>query len=317
MSRNWWVNHKATVKHEIGGGYLWSPKREKNARSQFYDNMRVADVGELVLSYANGQIGHVGRVAELALDAPKPTEFGATGENWAATGWLLPVEWTALPSPVRPREIWEVLGPLMPSKYSPLVPSTGGGAQKAYLAEVSDAVFDAIFQVCGLDGWPDLSKHPQNTSVADQLEHDLEKAIERSVDLNETEKIDLIQSRRGQGKFRAGVAEIEAGCRVTGVTDPALLVASHIKPWRSCETGTERLDGHNGLLLTPNIDRLFDRGLIAFQDDGGVLISPKLGKDSLQNLGLENLGERNVGRFSKKQSSYLEYHRSSVFKSEN
>lgn len=316
MSRSWWVNHKATVKHEIGGGYLWSPKREKNARSQFYDNMRVADVGELVLSYANGQIGHVGRVAELALDAPKPTEFGTAGDNWAASGWLLPIEWTALPSPVRPREIWDVLAPLMPSKYSPLVASTGGGAQKAYLTEVSELVFEAILKVSGLHDWPELSSLSGTTSIIEKIERDQESAIESSLSLDETQKMDLIQSRRGQGKFRASVAAIETACRVTSVTDPALLVASHIKPWRSCETGTERLDGNNGLLLTPNIDRLFDRGLIAFTDVGDVLISPKLGKDSLRNLGLEDLGERNVGRFSPKQSSYLEYHRASVFKPE-
>jgi hypothetical protein len=65
------------------------------------------------------------------------------------------------------------------------------------------------------------------------------------------------------------------------VTNPWLLIASHIKPWRSCETATERLDGANGLMLTPDVDRLFDRGMISFSDDGAVLVSPALPAEDL------------------------------------
>ncbi|MGM5000125.1 HNH endonuclease [Tardiphaga sp. 538_B7_N1_4] len=40
-------------------------------------------------------------------------------------------------------------------------------------------------------------------------------------------------------------------------------------------TATERLDGANGLLLAPHVDRLFDRGLISFQASGEVLVSSR------------------------------------------
>ena len=80
MSQFWWVNHKQTARQEIEGQYLWSPKTQSNgARSVFYDNMRHASPGDLVLSYANGIVRFVGRVAEFAFTAPKPTEFGSTG----------------------------------------------------------------------------------------------------------------------------------------------------------------------------------------------------------------------------------------------
>jgi len=37
----WWVNQNQTAKQEISGGYMWSPKRNKNgARNAFYENMR-------------------------------------------------------------------------------------------------------------------------------------------------------------------------------------------------------------------------------------------------------------------------------------
>src|SRR5262245_33573398 len=78
MPRYWWVNHKQTWRQEIEGQYLWSPKTKRNGtQSEFYNNMRRASPGDLVLSYAGAQIRYVGRVAEFAFSAPKPEEFGA------------------------------------------------------------------------------------------------------------------------------------------------------------------------------------------------------------------------------------------------
>ena len=53
-----------------------------------------------------------------------------------------------------------------------------------------------------------------------------------------------------------------------------MLVASHIKPWSS-SSNVERLDPFNGLILTPNLDRAFDRGFITFDEDGAILVSPQ------------------------------------------
>ncbi len=77
----------------------------------------------------------------------------------------------------------------------------------------------------------------------------------------------------GQGKFRANVQSVERACRVTKVERPEHLVASHTKPWRD-STNEERLDGENGLLLTPTIDHLFDKGFISFEDKGDLIVSP-------------------------------------------
>ena len=63
--------------------------------------MRAANPGDLVLSCANQLIRYVGRVADFALTAPKPSEFGATGAYWNNEGWLLPAFWTRLDSPIR------------------------------------------------------------------------------------------------------------------------------------------------------------------------------------------------------------------------
>jgi hypothetical protein len=88
-------------------------------------------------------------------------------------------------------------------------------------------------------------------------------------------------------------------------------LASHCKPWRD-SSNEERLNGENGLLLTPSIDHLFDRGFIGFEDSGDLIISPVAHKPSLQRMGVETNRSVNVGKFTEGQRQYLGYHRNSV-----
>ena len=145
------------------------------------------------------------------------------------------------------------------------------------------------------------------------VDDDLEKSIAADASLNATEREALIAARRGQGRFRLNVEATERACRLSGVTDRRLLRASHIKPWRSCTTNGERLDGENGLLLTPTADHLFDRGYISFTDDGLVLVSPAIIVTELSRLGLPWVPQWNIGGFSPRQRAYLAFHRANVF----
>lgn len=130
------------------------------------------------------------------------------------------------------------------------------------------------------------------------------------VEAQETERRQLVLSRRGQGLFRARVDALEAACRVTGVADRGHLRASHIKPWRVA-TDAERLDGDNGLFLAPHIDHLFDRGYISFDDEGRVLVSPLLAPSVVRAWGIDTSAQRPM---REAQRAYLAYHRASVFK---
>ena len=81
--------------------------------------------------------------------------------------------------------------------------------------------------------------------------------------------------RIGQDIFRKALLAYWNGrCPLTGIADPELLRASHIKPWSACETDAERLDVHNGLLLSALWDAAFDKGLVTFADDGTPILSP-------------------------------------------
>lgn len=121
-----------------------------------------------------------------------------------------------------------------------------------------------------------------------------------------TTKAQLIEARVGQGRFRKDVLAREPACRLTGITHPGCLVASHIKPWAVCDDG-ERLDGANGLMLAPHIDHLFDTGLISFEDNGQLIVSPALDRAVLQAWHLDELS--NAGEFAPDQRRYLAYHR--------
>ncbi len=104
--------------------------------------------------------------------------------------------------------------------------------------------------------------------------------------VNGTEKERLMLARVGQGQFRKQLLSRWGTCSVLGCGPDTALVASHIVPWRSCLNNRERLDVNNGLLLSPNLDKLFDRGLISFADDGALLVSGDLNRDDAVALGL-------------------------------
>lgn len=146
----------------------------------------------------------------------------------------------------------------------------------------------------------------------DEQETD-EKIISDNVELSETEKKTLILARRGQGRFRANVLEKNNGCPFTGITNPSLLVASHIKPWKDSDN-TERLDGNNGIALTPTYDRLFDQGYISFEDDKKLLVSNKLDKDCIKALLLVEGQVLDGLILTEERKKYLKFHRQNKFK---
>lgn len=100
-----------------------------------------------------------------------------------------------------------------------------------------------------------------------------------------TEAERLVVQRIGQDVFRAGLlAYWQSCCPLTGITDAPLLRASHIIPWKDCANDAERLDVHNGLLLSALWDAAFDRGLVSFDDAGQPLFSPALGETARSEL---------------------------------
>ena len=109
--------------------------------------------------------------------------------------------------------------------------------------------------------------------------------IESDDEISITTKEELIKARLGQGKFRKDLIEIWKKCAISEFDVIEILVASHILPWRN-STNEERLNPYNGLLLKPDYDKLFDKGLISFNDDGKIILSNKLNKKQFEQLGI-------------------------------
>lgn len=123
---------------------------------------------------------------------------------------------------------------------------------------------------------------------------------------DETERKGLVTSRVGQGYYRQQIIEQwEGKCPVSGVTITPLLIASHIVPW-SQSNDEEKLDVNNGILLSPNVDALFDKHLISFENDGSILISDKVSGEDREALGVSESGRIKV---SEGMIPYLERHR--------
>ena len=134
--------------------------------------------------------------------------------------------------------------------------------------------------------------------------------ILESQTLNNTQKETIIQARIGQGIFRRNLIKFWNGCSLSGNPMTWFLNASNIKPWRDSDNA-ERIDVFNGLLLTPNYDKLFDKGYITFNNNGKILISSLIEKEERLLVGLkENMTLKKVEDYHKK---YLIYHKAHCF----
>jgi hypothetical protein len=100
--RFWWVNQNQTYRHEVTGGYLWSPKRKRGGQlNPFYEFMREVAPGDLVFSFADTRIRAFGLAQSYAYEAPKPPEFGRVGHNWDEIGWRVEVTFQEIPTHFR------------------------------------------------------------------------------------------------------------------------------------------------------------------------------------------------------------------------
>lgn len=158
-------------------------------------------------------------------------------------------------------------------------------------------------------GWVE-ARDTTDSEIVESPTHD-DQQLARDYGLDDTQIKQMMLSRRGQGRFRNETLRFWGGrCAVSGLPEASFLVASHIKPWKEANPN-ERLDGFNGLPLTPNLDRAFDRGYVSFAEDGSIMISPLLSVESMEALGIRpdmalRICDERIG-------TYMAYHREHIF----
>lgn len=309
----WWVNQNQTYDQEVGGGFLWSPKKAANNRKNiFYDNMTLVSIGDVVFSFKDTLIKAIGIVTRGGYSNNKPYNFGEVGDYWDAEGWCVDVDFHELKNSIRPKNHMDRLASTLPSKYSPLQ-ENGNGNQGAYLAEIPFDMAQILINLIGNEAQNVINQFV-STELNDFEEAKIEQEIIQNINLEVTEKQQLTRSRRGQGVFRTNLERIESKCRITGLSSKENLIASHIMPWKVANN-QQRLDGYNGLLLSPHVDHLFDKGFISFQDNGDLIISDLLNQEILKAWNINV--NMNVGSFHEKQKEYLNYHREKILKKKN
>jgi hypothetical protein len=124
---------------------------------------------------------------------------------------------------------------------------------------------------------------------------------------------EIVARSRGiaQRVFRGNLLRLwDGSCAVTGVREASVLKAGHIKPWAAAQTG-EKLDHFNGLLLVPNLDSLFEEGLISFRNNGSILVSDHWDREDQQRMHIT--GDLRLRQVFPESRPYLEYHRDMRF----
>ena len=136
-----------------------------------------------------------------------------------------------------------------------------------------------------------------------------------------TETQATVKVRRGQQFFRQSVINAYGvRCCISGINDPRLLIASHIKPWRNC-SDNDRVSPRNGLCLSTLHDAAFDAGLITLDEKLGVVLSKRLRsffpQQALEQNFVPFAGQpiRLPEKLAEPDGEFLRFHREEIFQS--
>jgi putative restriction endonuclease len=144
----------------------------------------------------------------------------------------------------------------------------------------------------------------------------LDRFLEKSRSLPKTTDAErLVVQRIGQDIFREALIDFWSGrCAVTGLDQPELLRASHMKPWKDCTSDAQRLDPFNGLLLAVHWDTVFDCGLVTFADDGAVQLSGKLSERARSLLLRAPSSPPRISGLWARHMPFLQHHRARIWR---
>lgn len=288
----WWVFQNKSYPRSRLGGYLWSPLVDKAGhKKSHWETMTEVQPGDIVLSSVERKIVATSVAKSAAYLSAQPDPQDA--EFWAGDGRRVDVAYADLPNPLPVDELSDLF-PLLSGEGGPL--ASDGRGKQGYLFAVEPAAAQRVLDRIG-----------RRVDV-DQI---LAGAVEADGPGPVTTADRTLKVRVGQQRFREGVLKLWGGkCAVSGVSDQRLLIASHIKSWR-LSNDQERLDPYNGLLLEAGLDRLFDTGLISFDETGLIKISAQLSDADRDAIGLS--GEMSLRYIAEASRNYLRFHLDKIF----
>jgi hypothetical protein len=282
-----WVNQGQTFKLEYQFECLWAPIQDKNGRSiHHWDTMKQLQAGDIIINYSKSKVVGYCVAQTSAYNYQKPEEFNGHS-NWGTEGRICDVKYYLFETPIDKAVIYNKIKELDGSEYSPF--NTKGNVNQGYLYKLTKEEFDVILDIASikLDSI-NVDVLPENSSVG-------------------TETLAVGKRRIGHGRYRRDVIRLWDGkCAITGSTIQELLIASHIVPWKDSNS-IEKTDEQNSVLLSALYDKLFDKYLISFDDNGKILVSRSI--NIKEKAALSITGAEVIDIKSDKMLSYLRKHR--------
>lgn len=291
-----WVNIGKSYKEVKEQGFLWAPSFTlKKDGSQLHkkDWDIVSDVcaGDVIFCCRDKHIIYAAIATKNSYKAPRPES--RTFSEWEQEGNKIEVDIVEL----RPHLALSDFNVEFQSRFnhlcSQLVFDKNLDRCQIYMASIPNAAAVMLLNLIGEDSFDVYLKNN---------DHDSRGTTRTGSDQEVASK-----ARVGQGMFRKDVLDLWGSrCPLTGVNEPSLLIASHILSWQ-LSSPAEKVDKFNGLPLSPNADKLFDRGLISFSDHGELLISDDLEPTNLTKLGIA--ADSRISGLKKENLPYLKLHR--------
>lgn len=274
---------------------LWAPKLDKGGNEQHH-HKRLLDVniGDQVIHLENRKIRAISKTKSKAYDCECPREFSRPA--WPRDGRKIDLDLTEFDTPIDVDSIFDKIKDKLLEKYSPF--QEDGRGNQGYFYEIGANVFNTILNT-------DFNEDTNNTeSSAQNINSPTGSSTSSDVVINR-------RSSAWQNFFKKKLFKLwGVECAITKVKNKALLIGAHIKPW-SKSSDDEKIDEYNGLPLAPNPDKIFELGLISFENDGKIIISNKLSNEDLIKL---NINKDIKLNFKENHKKYIKYHRENKFK---
>lgn len=290
----YWVNLGRTYQEVADHKFLWAPSHTFNSRGKkLIDGgwRHVPEVkrGDIIFCNENSRIIYVAVAKKNSYPAERPANRNF--DQWKRDGFKIEVDLVILGTPVKLDDFRNELYERFNDATSPKLLTVQRMPAQKYLTRLPDGAGILIMNTLG-----DIAL-PIHDRITKTNTHKL----------TETEREAVIKARVGQGQFRRDVLDLWGStCPVTGINMPELLVASHIVSWQLSDN-YEKLDKFNGLPMSPAADKLFDKGLISFDDSGHLLVSARLTSGTLLKLGLKS--DLRIRGLRPEHRKYLSRHR--------
>ncbi len=292
MSKLFWVNVGTSYKEVLEEQFLWAPNLgHKNNGSTFvnpgWKAVQEVKKGDVILVHKDKQVLGFAIAKVNAFEAPRPETRNFS--TWEEQGTKIDIALNLFPAAIQTSTFVSEFLDRFNASCSPPVFTVKETANQFYMCKIPVAAASLIFD-------------QYNTPLSD-VKIDTESD---SIEIDTSSEA-IVKVRKGQQKFRRNVVKYWDGCCcLTGLKKAEVLIASHIIPWELA-SNKARLDKFNGLLLSPNADKLFDKGFISFDEHGNLIRGVKISEEDLNALGLQS--GMKIHGLTTKHHEYLKEHR--------